>query len=253
MKEELKRSSMLDHLKQLRRVLIASLIAFAAATAACYFFLIDPLKSLFFGPLFSVGKNLVIIGVGEGFLVQLEIACVGGIVFASPVILWQLLGFIAPALYKRERKAFFGAFFTAVLLFAGGILFGYIIVLKFALQTFLIDYSQGFTPMISAGKYLSFFLNFLLPFGIAFLVPLATLLLSKLGIIKSKQLKKKRRYAALVILVFAAFLTPPDVLSQILLAGPMYLLYEASIKIAVLVERRKRLKAAAQAEEEKTA
>ena len=155
-----------------------------------------------------------------------------------------MLGFIAPALYKREKKAFFGAFAAAVLLFVGGIVFGYIVVLKFALKTFLIDYSQGFTPMISAGKYLSFFLNFLLPFGLAFLVPLVTLILSKLGIIKSKLLKKKRRYAILVILIVAAFLTPPDVLSQVLLAAPMYALYEASIGIAVLIEKKKKLKAA---------
>lgn len=253
MKEEQKKSTITEHLKELRRVLIVSLIAFIAATAACYFLLLEQLKELFFGPLLSIGKELIVIGVGEGFLAQLEIACVGGIVAASPVILWQLLGFIAPALYKRERRAFFGAFTAAVLLFAGGIVFGYIIVLKFALKTFLIDYSQGFTPMISAGKYLSFFLGFLLPFGIAFLVPLVTLILSKLGIIKSKQLKKKRRYAVLVILIVAAFLTPPDVISQVLLAAPMYLLYEASIWIAALSEKRKRLKAGEGAEEPEAA
>jgi sec-independent protein translocase protein TatC len=250
MKEEQKKSSMLTHLKELRRVLIASLIAFVIATAACYFLLIDRLKDIFFGPLLSIGKNIVVTGVGEGFMVQLEMACICGIVIASPVILWQLLGFIAPALYKRERKVFFGAVAAAVLLFIGGILFGYIVVLNFALKTFLIDYSQGFTPMISAGKYLSFFLNFLLPFGLAFLVPLVTLLLSKLGIIKAQQLKKKRRYAILIILIVSAFLTPPDVLSQILLAVPMYLLYEASIRLAVLVEKRKKLKEAQDGEPE---
>ncbi len=202
--------------------------------------------AIFFGPLSGIVENLAVTRVGEGFLVQLEMACVGGIVIASPVILWQLLGFIAPALYKREKKAFFAAFAAAVLLFAGGIVFGYIVVIKFALRTFLVDYSQGYTQMISAGNYLSFFLNFLLPFGLAFLVPLVTLILSRLGIIKSKQLKKKRRYAVLAILIAAAFLTPPDVLSQVLLAAPMYLLYEASIGIAVLAERKKRLKEAAE-------
>jgi sec-independent protein translocase protein TatC len=191
--------------------------------------------------------------VGEGFLVQLEMSCIGGIVTASPVILWQLLGYIAPALYKRERKTFFGAFIAALALFIGGILFGYFVVLKFALYTFLVDYSLGFMPMISAGKYLSFFLNFLLPFGLVFLFPLITLLLSKIGIIKAEKMKKKRRYAVLIILIAAAFLTPPDIISQVLLAAPMYLIYEASIKIAALVERRKRLKKAAQAEEPETA
>ncbi len=243
MKEELKKSSIIEHLKQMRRTLFICLIAFAAATLICYFFLFDPLKSIFFGPLESIVKTPVFTGVGEGFLAQLEIACVGGLFLASPVILWKILGFIAPALYKRERKVFFTAFAAAVLLFAGGMVFGYFIVLEFALKTFLIDYNLGYTAMISIGKYLSFFLNFLLPFGIAFLVPLITLILSRIGILKSKHLKKKRRYAVLIILIFAAFLTPPDVISQVLLAAPMYLLYEASIGITALMERRKRLKA----------
>ena len=96
MKEEQKKSTITHHLKELRRVLIASLIAFAAATAACYFFLLDQLKSIFFGPLLGIGKNLVVIGVGEGFMVQLEMACVGGIVIASPVIIWQLARLYRP-------------------------------------------------------------------------------------------------------------------------------------------------------------
>lgn len=197
-----------------------------------------------FGPIRQLGKDVVILGVAEGFMIQLKLACAGGIVMASPVILWQVICFILPALYQREKKAFFICFFASLILFIAGIGLGYGIVLKLGLHTFLFDYNKGFQSMISASRYLSFFLYFILPFGLIFQIPLLTCFLSRIGLISPRFLRHNRGYAVLVILVIAAVLTPPDVISQILLALPMVLLYEISILLSVLVERKKRMKQA---------
>lgn len=237
-----KKATLFEHLQELRRVIIISMLAILLGMAGSYFFFRDSLTTVVFGPFRHLGKELVIIGIAEGFLVQLKLACIGGIIIASPVILWQVMGFVLPALYNHERKVFLLSFFVALFLFMGGIVFGYMFVLELGLRTFLFDFAQGLTTMISASKYLSFFSSFLLPFGLIFEMPLVTYLLIRLGLIRPDMLRKKRGYAVLAIFIIAAILTPPDVLSQILLAVPMLLLYEISIWIAVLVDRKKKIR-----------
>lgn len=235
-----KKATIYEHLQELRRVIIISMTASFLGITVSYLFLREPLMAVVFGPYRSLGKELVIIGVAEGFLVQLKLACVGGILLAGPIIIWQVMSFILPALYSNEKKVFLISFFASLLLFIAGVTFGYKFVIELGLHMFLLDFTQGLTAMISASRYLSFFISFLLPFGLIFQIPLVTYLLTRLGFITPKLLRRKRGYAVLVIFILAAVLTPPDVLSQILLALPMLLLYEASILLAVLVDRKKK-------------
>jgi sec-independent protein translocase protein TatC len=236
---EVKNETIIEHLKELRRVLIISILAIFHGMIGCYFFLQDSLTTIVFGPIRYLGKDVVLIGVAEGFWIQLKIACIGGIILASPVLFWQLISFVLPALYHNERKVFFIYLSVSILLFILGITLGYLFILNYGLHAFLIDYAGGFTTMISASKYLSFFFAFILPFGLIFQIPLATIFLSKLGIISPNLLRRKRGYAIVVIFIVAAVLTPPDILSQIILAFPMILLYEISILLAALIYKKK--------------
>jgi Twin arginine targeting (Tat) protein translocase TatC len=236
-----KNETIFEHLKDLRRAIIISLLAFLIGVLGCYFFLIEPLMALVFDPIRMLGKDVVLTGVAEGFMIQLKLACSGGIIIASPIILWQILWFVLPALYKHEKKAFLLYFAISLILFIIGIILGYLFVLKVGLHTFLIDYNKGFTTMISASKYISFFTYFLLPFGLILQIPLLTYFLSCIGLVTPRFMKKNRSYAVMIILICAAILTPPDVLSQILLTLPMIFLYEISILLASFVDRRRKL------------
>ena len=237
-----KKTTLLGHLKDLRRVLMISLAAIVIGVLGCYFFLREPLMAIAFGPIRQLGKDAVMIGVGEGFIVQMKVACIAGITIASPAVLWQAFTFVLPALYQHEKKAFILCFFAAVVMFFAGILFAYLYVLDFGLRTFLLDYAGGMTTMISASKYLSFLETFLLPFGLIFQIPLVTGFLTKIGILTPDKLKRKRRYAILIILIVAAFLTPPDILSQIMLSVPMFALYEVSILFSKYIVKKKEAK-----------
>ena len=172
-------------------------------------------------------------------MAHIKIAILGGLIIASPVIIWQLMSFILPALYKHERRIFYALLFFSVILFVAGIAFAYFCVLRLALNALLFTLSGELIPEITADYYISFVLKFLLPFGIVFEIPLFVYFLTKVGIIKPEHLRKNRKYVLLVILVLAAMLTPPDIISQLMLAAPMYLLYEISIKISSSVYNRK--------------
>jgi sec-independent protein translocase protein TatC len=149
------------------------------------------------------------------------------------------MGFVLPAFYQHERKIFWVSFFSSLILFIVGILFGYMLVLELGLRILLFEFTEGLTVMISAGRYLSFFSSFLLPFGIFFQLPLAAYLLSRLGIITASMLRKKRSYVVLAIFLLAAFLSPGgDVFSQVLFALPMLLLYEVSIILTAILSKK---------------
>jgi len=242
MRNKERKTSLLGHLNDLRRMLIISLAAIAMGVLVCYFFLREPLMSVAFEPIRQLGKEPVMLGVAEGFMVQMRLACIAGIILASPIVLWQVVAFILPAFYENEKKAFSIYFFSSVILFIGGVLFSYFYVLKLGLRTFLFDYSEGLSVMISAGRYLSFLETFLIPFGLIFQIPLIACLLSSIGFLNPDRLKRKRRYAILIILIIAAFLTPPDVLSQLMLTLPMVALYEVSILLSGIIVKKKKAK-----------
>ncbi|NLT96004.1 MAG: twin-arginine translocase subunit TatC [Clostridia bacterium] len=240
-----KTAPLTEHLEDLRKVLVWSLIAVLIGTAISYGLFIDRIMEIVVGPLERLGQELVFLAVTEGFFTQLKVAFFAGIVLASPVIIWQLLSFILPALYSHEKRLFFPLFFFGILLFVAGIVFGYVFVLELGLKILLINFSGGLTPMISVSKYVAFVISFLLPFGIVFEIPLITYFLTKLGIVTPQYLRKNRRFIIFIMVVLAAVLSPGgDIVAQMFLALPMIILYEFSIIISSVVYKRKQRKMA---------
>ena len=234
-----KNAPIMDHLNELRRVLIISIIALIVGTLAAYIFFLEDAMNLIKAPIASLNIELNFTQVAEAFLTQLKVALLAGWIIASPVILWQIIRFILPALYKHERRIFFALIFSCIFLFVAGIAFGYFFVLRLGLRALLFTFSGGFNPLISAANYVSFVLSFLIPFGLVFEIPLFVYFLTKAGIVNPVLLRSKRKYVILIILILAAMLTPPDIISQLFLALPMMLLYEISIEISSHVYKRK--------------
>lgn len=217
----------MGHLEELRRRIIITAIPWLILVMAGLWWA-EPVLQFLIRP---VG-TLVILAPAEGFLTTLRLAVYIGTVAASPIMLYQAISFVSPGLTPTERRLVLRILPFVVLLFAGGVVFGFVIILPLTLRFFIGFLPAGIEPMISLGRYLSFVAGVTLPFGIAFQMPVAIFLLAKLGLITAAWLRAQRKYALLVILVIAAVLTPPDVVSQLLMAAPMLILYEISILIA---------------------
>ncbi|SMB96585.1 Sec-independent protein translocase TatC [Desulfonispora thiosulfatigenes DSM 11270] len=238
-----KDENLVHHLEDLRKVLLISFAAIFVGTIICYSLFLDQVIEIVVGPLNKLGQDLVFLGVTEGLFTKIKMSIFGGVIISSPVIIWQMLRFIFPALYSHEKKVFVPVFFLGIILFISGIVFGYKLVLDLSLKILIINFSEGLSPMISVSKYVSFVISFLLPFGIIFEIPLITFFLTKLGLISAKFLREKRKYVILIMFVLAAVLSPgPDVLAQLFLAIPMIVLYEISIIISALIGRKKQKK-----------
>lgn len=222
------------HLEELRSRLIKSGLALIAGFAACYGFsdilfdfLILPLKQVL-----PEGSSLAMIRVQEGFLTHLKIALLAGLFVASPVLLYQAWKFVAPGLYSHEKRYVWPFVGAGTFFFLAGAAFAYWVVFPFGFR-FLLAYAHGpVQASISIDAYLSFATRLLLAFGIVFQLPVVTFFLSRMGLVQAKTLSRARGYALLIIVIVAAMLTPPDVFTQILMALPLYLLYEISIVVA---------------------
>lgn len=220
-----------NHLDELRKRLITSFIAVGIGFAACYAFkeklfyiLVAPLKNAM-----KSGDTLIYTHLPEAFFTFLKTALISGIMLASPVLLYQFWMFIAPGLYDREKKLLIPILFLSTLFFTGGALFGYFIVFPWGFKFFLSFATDTIRPMPSMKEYLGFAAKLLLAFGIVFELPLVITFLAKLGIVSVEFLKKYRKYAILIFFVGSAMLTPPDVVTQVMMALPLMLLYEISI------------------------
>lgn len=257
---EASRAPLLDHLIELRGRLIKMLLALAAATIGCFFFA-DQIYNLLVAPFASMaedvrGSKLEFIYTAplEFFFAKLKLALFGGLFVAFPFIAWQLYAFVAPGLYKSERGAFWPYLVFAPILFSLGAAFVYLVMLPM-LANFTISMEQTDTAgttikmMPRVGDYLSLVMALMLAFGISFQLPVILTLLAKIGIVSASALGKGRKYALVGILAFGAFFTPPDAISQILLAVPVYLLYEISILCVKLIEKKADQREAAAAAE----
>jgi len=222
------------HLEELRKRLIYSFLAIGVAFALCYAF-IKPIVEILMRPLVQVlpqGSTLVFTAVPEAFFTYLKAAFLAGIFFSSPFILYQIWAFVSPGLYQREKKYIFPYLIVSSVFFVGGALFCYYIVFPVVFRFFLSFASETIRPLPAIKDYLAFTIKLLLAFGLLFQWPALVLFLARMGVVSSSILSRNRKYAVLVIFVAAAVLTPPDLVSQLLLAGPLLAMYEGSIWMA---------------------
>lgn len=169
-----------------------------------------------------------------------KVALLAGMIIASPVVIWEIWGFIKPALYPQEKRKFRLLFVLALLLFLTGVVFCYFAVYSLAVDFFLVAGDSLATPMLSIDKYVSFLFGFLVPFGVAFQLPVVLYLTTRVGLTTPDMLRSKRKYVILAIFVLAAILTPPDVVSQVALGLPMCGLYEIGILVSRCTKARER-------------
>ncbi|MDI6688600.1 MAG: twin-arginine translocase subunit TatC [Desulfobacterales bacterium] len=219
------------HLEELRKRLVTCFIAVGIGFVVSYGFK-EKLFDILSLPLISVmgaDDKLIFTGLPEAFFTYLKVAFLSGFMLAAPVILYQFWMFIAPGLYQKERRFLVPIVFLSSFFFVGGALFGYFIVFPFGFKFFLGFASETIKPLPSMKEYLSFASKLLLAFGLVFELPLIITFMAKLGMVSVEFLKKNRKYALLLFFVAAAILTPPDVVTQIMMALPLMLLYEISI------------------------
>ena len=229
------------HLEELRKRLIISFIAIGVCFVGCYAFS-KRLFEILMRPLLVAmpeGEKLIYTGLPEAFFTYLKVALLAGIFLAVPVLMYQLWMFIAPGLYKKEKVWVLPIVFLSSLFFTGGALFGYFVVFPFGFKFFMGFASDYVKPLPSMSQYLGFSAKLLFAFGVVFELPLFITFLAKLGIVDVPFLKAKRKYAFLLFFVFAAILTPPDVITQCMMAGPLIVLYEVSIVGARIFGKKK--------------
>ena len=222
------------HIADLRKRLMNAGIALIIAFFACFFFY-EPILEWMMLPAKEIlpeGSSMVAIEIQETFFTALKVAFFSGFIVSLPIIFWQLWLFLAPGLYEHEKKLVVPFVFFATLMFLIGSSFAYYVVVPYGFD-FLINFgSTVVTVFPSIGKYVGFFTKLLFGFGIAFELPVITFFLAKIGLVDDRMLKDFFKYAVVLIFVLASLLTPPDVLTQFLMAGPLILLYIVSIYIA---------------------
>ncbi len=224
------------HLEELRKRLIRALLAIAAAFIATYNFA-DWLFRFLTAPLTANSTSAVQLigtGVSEAFFTKLKVALIAALFIASPVIFYQLWQFVAPGLYDHEKRYARPFVFFATIFFGLGAAFCYVVVFPVGYAFFLAEYETiGVSPAIRISEYLSFSARMLLAFGVTFELPVVTFFLARLGLVTHGTMLAYARYAVLFIFILAAVLTPgPDIASQMLMAGPLLVLYIASIGVA---------------------
>ncbi|MFZ2039943.1 MAG: twin-arginine translocase subunit TatC, partial [Desulfobacterales bacterium] len=219
------------HLEELRKRLIVCFIAVGIGFVGAYGFK-EKLFQVLTAPLIRVmksGDTLIFTNLPEAFFTYLKVSFLAGLMLAAPVILYQFWMFVAPGLYKRERRVLLPIVFLSTLFFLGGALFGYFFVFPWGFKFFLGFATEHIRPLPSMREYLSLSAKLLLAFGIVFEMPLVLMAMARLGIVSVDFLKKNRKYAILLFFIVGAILTPPDVVTQIMMALPLMVLYEFSI------------------------
>jgi sec-independent protein translocase protein TatC len=242
----------LSHLEELRKRLVACAIAVGVGFVVSYFFserlfqlLIMPLKAVM-----PEGDRLIFTNLPEMFFTYLKVAFLSGILVMAPFIFYQLWMFVAPGLYRHEKKYVIPFVVASTILFVGGSLFGYFVVFPFGFK-FFIGFSNEYVKALpSVKEYFSFAIKLLFAFGMAFELPVVIFFLTKMGLVTPETLRKKRKYAILLTFVVGAILTPPDVITQCMMAVPLILLYETGILVAVIARKKKEERLQKEQEEE---
>ncbi len=233
-----KKMPVTEHLEELRSRLIMIVTAIVVGTVVSYFFRLDILAFLQV-PIKKVLKDdpLRFFSLMEPFIVHIKVSVYSGIFFSVPVILYQIWMFVAPGLLVKERKYLLPFIFMGSIFFLFGAALCYYIILPYGTE-FFINFDPSLKSTINIASYLSFSIRLILVFGIVFQLPLILVLLSKIGIVTSKGLSEKRKIAYVLFFVVGATLTPPDPLTQTLMAGPLILMYELSVILTKVFGRK---------------
>lgn len=247
MEIDAERQPLLQHLTELRKRLLWSIVIMGAGMGVAYLF-VDPIYGFLVRPLaHSMGPGdshrMIYTSLTEAFFTSMKVSFFAGLFLTFPFLLWQVWLFIAPGLYKNERRAFLPFLIaTPVLFFIGGAIL-YYLVLPMAWPFFLgfqtTSAETGLPIQLEAriSEYLDFVMSLVFAFGLCFQLPILLALMGKAGMITAETLSGRRKYAVVIIFIVAAILTPPDILSQILLAVPLLILYELSILLVRYVQK----------------
>jgi sec-independent protein translocase protein TatC len=230
----------LAHLEELRKRLVVCAIAVGAGFVISYIFS-KQLFSILTLPLTKVlppESTLIFTSLPEMFIAYIKVALIAGIILAAPVIFYEIWMFIAPGLYRKEKRYFIPFVLFSTILFVVGSLFGYFVVFPYGFKFFISLATEDIQALPSVKQYFSFAIRLLLAFGLVFEMPIAVLFLTKIGLITPESMKKYRKFAILGSFILAAILTPPDVATQLMMALPVIILYELSIFISKAVYRK---------------
>ncbi|MDW7649902.1 MAG: twin-arginine translocase subunit TatC [Bacillota bacterium] len=231
-------TTVIDHLEELRKRLIICVASLAVTTIIALIY-VELLRSILIRPAGDI--QLIFISPPEALMADFRLALIAGIGLALPVLVYQLIAYLLPALEKNEKKLIIPGVFAVVLFFAAGVSFAYYVVFPFAVRFFLTFATESIQPMFTVSNYLSFATNFIFAFGIVFQMPLLFFVLGSLNIVTPAFLRKSRKFALLIIVIASAILTPPDVVSQIMMAIPLMGLYEIGILMVVFSQRKKQV------------
>ncbi len=240
-REHLAEGSLISHLIELRDRLLRSVIAVAILFIPCAMYS-DRLFTLVAQPLISKmpeGTSMIATSLVSPFTAPLKLSLLTALFLAMPVVLYQAWAFVAPGLYRHEKRFAVPLVISSIVLFYAGVAFAYFVVFPLMFAFLTSTAPIGVKVMTDISSYLDFVLLLFFAFGVAFEIPVATVLLASTGLVKLETMKNNRGYVILGIFIIAAFLTPPDALSQCFMAVPMYLLYEGGIIMArVLIRKR---------------
>ena len=225
--------TLMQHFSELRRRILWTILVFVVAF--CFGWVIsDYTESFLIKPLLSIWNDGVLLytGISDGLMIQFSLATLVALMFSVPVLLWQIWAYIAPGLHKNEKKFLLPIFLFSPILFISGVAFAFYILFPFVFKFFIEINESGNLPIVllpSVTGYLAFSIGILKVFGLAFQLPLVLIGLNRIGVLSRRAVIQSRRYVIIGVFVLAAMLTPPDIVSQIVLALPMLLLFEISL------------------------
>lgn len=234
----------MQHLEELRKRLITSAVAIGIGFLVSYAFK-EKLFEILMQPWIKAmpkghEAKLIYTAPHEAFFTYMKVSLIAGTGLAVPIILYQVWRFIAPGLYENEKRYLLPIVFFSSVFFLGGALFGYFLVFPVGFQFFASFASDFITPMVSTKEFLTFSVRLLLAFGFVFELPIFAFFLARLGLISAQFLRRQRKFSIVIIFIIAGLLTPgPDVFSQLLMAGPLLVLYELSVLICHMFGKKK--------------